>query len=329
MDRRTESAHAAVTPRAAALDASIDAANEGAVDAAMAWISLYIPTWGTSVAMHVAVILLAALMITSTITIPDGEFVVHATPAPPKTPRVARRPTTDPPQTRGKMKLQEASFVKLLTDRPAPGTGVDKSLKDAPIIGINGNPPGGGPPGGLGPTTRGGPFPDAVEIGARKIVYVVDRSGSMTDSIDIVKNELRRSLLDLPGDGEFHVIFFSSGPPAEMPTRRLVAATERNRLLAFEFIDSVVAAQGTDPTQALERAFAARPEVIYLLTDGEFDREIVSLIRRLNAAGNVRVYTIGFLYNPDNRVLRDIAAQNGGEYKFISQGDLDAILRGG
>jgi hypothetical protein len=111
-----------------------------------------------------------------------------------------------------------------------------------------------------------------------------------------------------------------------MPTRRLVSATDRSRQLAFEFIDGVIPQGETDPSKALERAFACQPDLIYLLTDGEFDKAIVDLVRRLNVGGKVRVYTIGFLYNPKGDVLRAIAEQNGGEYKFVSERDLAAII---
>ena len=68
-----------------------------------------------------------------------------------------------------------------------------------------------------------------------------------------------------------------------MPAAGLVAATDRSKQVAFEFIDSVCGGGETDPAKALERAFACKPEVIYLLTDGEFDRQIVDLVKRLNA----------------------------------------------
>ena len=95
--------------------------------------------------------------------------------------------------------------------------------------------------------------------GAGKIVYVVDRSGSMVDSIEFVRAELKRSIGTLTDEQEFHVIFYSSGPPVEMPTGRLVKATERNKQLAGQFIDGIVPQGETDPSKALERAFACQP----------------------------------------------------------------------
>ncbi|MGB3086348.1 MAG: VWA domain-containing protein [Phycisphaerae bacterium] len=164
-------------------------------------------------------------------------------------------------------------------------------------------------------------------VGARTAVYVVDRSGSMTDSIKFVKWELKRSIGELNKGQKFHVIFYSSGPPLEMPTRRLVSATDRNKEMAFEFIDNIIAEGQTDPSKALERAFACRPELIYLLTDGEFDKANVGLVKRLNAASKVKVHTIGFLYRIGEVVLKRIADENGGNYKFVSERDLEDLVR--
>jgi len=166
---------------------------------------------------------------------------------------------------------------------------------------------------------------------ARDVVFVVDRSGSMTDSIDYVKYELKSLIGKMPEEqkegAQFHVIFYSSGPPVEMPSRRLVGATERNKQRAFEFIDSVVPQGETDPSQAIERAFAAKPDTICILTDGEFDRSIVDLVKRLNADRKVRVHTIGFLYRLGEAILKEIASENGGTYTFVSEKDLARLVR--
>ncbi len=160
-----------------------------------------------------------------------------------------------------------------------------------------------------------------------KVIYVIDRSETMTDSIDFLKYELKRSIGELEDDQEFHVIFYSSGPTIEMPTQRLVNATERNKQLAFEFTDSIVAQGQTEPSKALERAFACQPEVIYILTDSEFDRGVVNLVKRLNAGGKVTVHTIGFLYEDGAGILKQIAKDNGGKFKHVTATGLADLAR--
>jgi len=163
--------------------------------------------------------------------------------------------------------------------------------------------------------------------GARKVVYIVDKSGSMTDSIVYVNRELKRSLRALDVDAAFHVLFFSSGPPAELPFRKLVHATEENKRAAFKFIDGIMARGETDPSDALSRAFALKPDAVFLLTDGEFDKAIVRSVRELNKDGKVRVYTIAFVYKQGEKTLQAIAADNGGAYRFVAESDLEELLK--
>jgi len=311
-------------------EASLAVSTERAWDRMLEWVALYIPTYGTSVVLHVAVGLLLAFMVISEPSQRE-ELRYDAFMDPDARPlKTERRESYDDLKSRGKRKLVPTTFVHrpLQLDVPFLGESRLSNLLD-PIIG-RGNMFRGGLPEGL--DQEGSRIFTRLDKTARdpvsKIVYVVDRSGSMTDSIDFVKAELRRSITELGDDVEFHVIFYSSRPPVEMPTRRLVPATDRNKQLAFEFVDGIIARGETDPSKALERAFAVRPEQIYLLTDGEFDRAVVGLVKRLNAGRRVRVLTIGFLYDGGTDVLKEIARDSGGEYKFVSEQDLASILAG-
>ena len=160
-----------------------------------------------------------------------------------------------------------------------------------------------------------------------KIVYVIDRSGSMTDSIMYVKYELRRSIRMLKPNQLFHVVFYSTGPAVEMPPRKLIPATEANKLAAYEFIDAIVPVGQTDPTEALKAAFRVKPDIIYFLTDGALDRKIPRLVEKLNADKKVEVHTFCFVYTAGEAVMREIAEKNGGAYKYISEDDLESLGR--
>ena len=54
---------------------------------------------------------------------------------------------------------------------------------------------------------------------------MVDRSGSMLNTIEAVKRELHKSVDGLRRGQKFHVIFFNAGPPLENRPKRLVPAT--------------------------------------------------------------------------------------------------------
>ncbi|MGB2755197.1 MAG: VWA domain-containing protein [Phycisphaerae bacterium] len=300
-------------------------AQDEGTETVLDWLALYLPSWGTSVVLHAAVLILAAFVAWVPIVEAHDSPYTGAFLTVPKrdaekrdTGQLAEREGEKTPW--GLNEPNPYRFMRMPDLHPFNGIGVLETSAEIPIIGIGGGPRGGGPE-SFG-TGSGDPFPPEWIEEARKIVYVVDRSGSMTDSIDYVKEELKRSIGELPEEKEFHVLFYSSGPCVEMPTRRLVDATERNKQFAYEFIDGIIAQGETDPSDALRRAFAVHPEVLYLLTDGEFDRAIVGLVQDLNAGGRVRVHTIGFLYRPGEKVLKQIAAENGGNYKFVSERDL-------
>lgn len=313
---------------AIALEASIDAANASAADRALEWLGLYLPSCGTSVVLHVAVLVLAAFLI-SPFTAPpppQPEITGFIVPKVEPTPVERRSSRTDPAAPR---RRDDRPRGPSLAQSVKPSLVPDVAANSLAVLHVLGDGGGGRDIGTLaGPATnriftipsRQGPL-----VPAARIVFVVDRSGSMTDSLGIVKMELRDTLMELDEDTEFHIIFYSSGPPLEMPTRRLVRATPRNKTLAMDFIDGVIAMGETDPARAIDRAFAVRPDLVYLLTDGEFDRAVIGQIGRLNAGGKVRVYTIGFLYTSGEEVLKEIAAGNGGLYRFVSQDDLAAL----
>jgi hypothetical protein len=289
------------------------------------WLALYLPSWGSSVVLHAAVFVLAAFLAWQGGQEPPwikghGQVVripQHQVQQP--------RTTLESIESHGRKEPRPSTFRWQETPNPFAGLARNR-LNEVPIIGVGQNPNGWGLGEPEGWDSIGGRplFPIPVE-GANKIVYVVDRSGSMTDSIGRVKYELKRCIRELGPDKQFHVIFYSSGPPLEMPARRLVTATEAEKQRAFAFIDGIVAQGETDPTDALRRAFAVGPDAIYLLTDGEFDRAVVDQVKQANPAGKVSVHTIAFLYEAGVKVLKEIAAQNRGNFKFVSAEDLAAL----
>ncbi len=294
---------------------------EGGMDTVMGWLALYLPSWGTSVVLHAAVFILAAFMVWQTHTIQPPFKYKSEVIAETKHKTLKRKRLKQ--QSRGKLKPQPSSIVRQFTQNPVPDVASNR-MQILKVIGVGG---GGNVIGGFEGLGDGGHgFFGTVETEiAHKIVYVVDRSGSMTDSIDYVKFELKRSIGELGEDTAFHIIFYSSGPPVEMPTRRLVNGTDRNKQLAFEFVDGIIPQGETDPSKALDRAFAVAPELIYLLTDGEFDKAIIGLVKRLNVGDKITVHTIGFLYRTGEEVLKTIAEQNNGNYKFVSEADLATL----
>jgi hypothetical protein len=106
-------------------------------------------------------------------------------------------------------------------------------------------------------------------------------------------------------------------------------ANPRNKDQAHEFLSRLVVRGGTNPLPALEAAFRMKPQLIFFLTDGRFDShasydDVKNTILQLNDDKSVMINTIQFM-NRDStaeQVLREIAAENGGKYKYIGEEDL-------
>ena len=164
---------------------------------------------------------------------------------------------------------------------------------------------------------------------AHHVVYVIDRSGSMVDTFDTVRREVVTSFGRLSGRHDFHIIFYSEGPPAESPPERLVRANDDNKLYAWKFVKTVRAYGSGDPVPALERAFdvlasadPGRPgKVIHLISDGEFpdNAAILATIRQRNQAKDIAVntYLCGSCPSVAVAVMKRIAAENGGRYGYV------------
>ncbi|MDD4890195.1 MAG: VWA domain-containing protein [Phycisphaerae bacterium] len=184
---------------------------------------------------------------------------------------------------------------------------------------------------GVGPGVGGGVdfyTPDHGE----KIVFVVDKSGSMLREFDFVKAELIRAISRLGPKQEFHVIFFDDGRPLELTVggrTGLQRAAGANRAAAVEWIRPITAGShggGTDPRQALERAMKLQggpPDLVFFLTDGLFPEDSVTLLAKLNKDKKVRVNTISFVRDEGDALLRKIAEQNRGTFRFVKEEELE------
>jgi hypothetical protein len=156
----------------------------------------------------------------------------------------------------------------------------------------------------------------------KKVAYIIDASGSMADSFVYVKHELKRSIRSLRPSWPFAVVFSRPGSAEMTPATKLVPATEANKAKAYDFIDSFIPMGEQDPADAVKKAFEGRPDLIYILTDGEFPPGIAELIANLNPKKEVTVNTICFISQAGEPLMKKIAEDNNGKYKFVSEDDL-------
>jgi len=152
--------------------------------------------------------------------------------------------------------------------------------------------------------------------GAKRVAFVMDRSESIAGTITYVKEHLTRCIRSLGDDQHFYVVFYSEGPPVEMPSRRTVPASEENRRAACDFINAVTTARGSDPTDALRRAFDQQPDRVVLLSGRDADPAVAAHVRRLNGEGKVAVDVVEFMCR-DSLTLPRIARDNKGRFRHV------------
>lgn len=199
-------------------------------------------------------------------------------------------------------------------------------------VGVAGSSDGQGSGLGDRDVAGGGPISGMWGVGkgqqARSIIYVMDRSGSMSDTFSALQRELMRAIGALDADQMFNVIWFNQGQATEWSTR-LRQATVDNKRAAFDAIKRIVPEGQTEPLDAIRKALGYRPDVMFLLSDGDFgedNEKIIAQIKQRNRGNRTIVNTILFIYDTmgkGERVLRSIAESNGGSFKHVTQADVN------
>ncbi|MBL8812736.1 MAG: VWA domain-containing protein [Planctomycetaceae bacterium] len=179
--------------------------------------------------------------------------------------------------------------------------------------------------GGPGETT----FMNIVGVG-KSFVYVIDTSSSMDGGrIRMAKTQLKASLRLLQPNQKFAVLFYNEyieklklRKVAEQP---MYFASDVNKQLALQQIETITPDHGTDHFPALQEALALKPDVIYFLTDGEEPSLSPAELRDVQAlAGTTTIHVIKF---GDGRVtttttswLEKLARQCSGEFRELEVG---------
>jgi len=290
--------------------------------------------WGISFLFHVGLVLLAFFLIWSTAPqIEDEDTVV---------PVLSYTETPQPVQVQQQQQVQRQ--VQQRTLSPIRVVSPSPSISTTPV--------GAGELANLSPPAPSSLFQGSVgedqafdvrffsKGNARRVAFLIDASGSLTDSIPFVISHLKDTINRLSDKQEFTVIFFQGSDVVEMPRRRLLKATRANKDLALEWIDTnrPVTGSSSDPIAAIERALRYRPQLLFLLSDnitntglGQFEVPQWKLMEALSKVnlGQTKINTIQFIY-PDQLdstpgrtgTMKLIAQSTGGRYTFVSERDL-------
>lgn len=208
-------------------------------------------------------------------------------------------------------------------------------------------------PGTLGALTFGAPdgalstsFAGVKATNARRIAFVIDASGSMISSFQIVVDELRRSIGAMTERQSFGIVFFQRNEALVVPPRTdLQASTAAHVDDAFRWIDRNVMPRGrSNPVEALRQALRWDPDVVFLLSvnitgagDAETDVDaLLADLERLNPTDEITgrrrslIKCIQFLDPDPLDTLRRIAERHGGAdgFKFLDRAELGLVAPG-
>ena len=291
----------------------------------------------TSLALHIAVITLAWLAakavqvvisnpVREQIIIPDAEMVADGPPGGIPHPGLGGDPTRDAAQNLYPDVPKDSKGIAEkpgLTSLPEMMGGAGDA-EGPVIIGIG--------PGGLGGGGAGVGSGKAGGGNARRVVFVCDASGSMLSVFDDLRRQLRSSVEKLRPNQSFNVMFFKEQTVAAVDRNVLVMATADNKRKAFDFLDKMYVSSSTNPIPALELAFSQKPELLYLLTDGDFqgpgNEAVVRFCQQRTADGKTKINTIAFIPKDSQgiplekefvKALETIARDSGGVFRHVNE----------
>ncbi len=155
-----------------------------------------------------------------------------------------------------------------------------------------------------------------------RFVFVVDSSQSMNHKypgpaksrLGRVKWELWQSIYRMSPEQKYFIVFFNT-QAIPMPADRLIPGGMEGQRPYIHWTARIRANGKTDPEDALLLALRLRPDVIFFLTDGEFNYRAVRKVSEKNSG--VTIHTIALGDNVGERFLQEIAERNNGTYRFI------------
>jgi uncharacterized protein YegL len=166
-----------------------------------------------------------------------------------------------------------------------------------------------------------------IPVFAKKVIFVIDTSGSMAGpKLTNAKAELRKTIEALPPTTQFNVVAFNSTLIPWQKSMQTANTDMKNKAVAWA---NGQKAQGATHTyDALRIALDQQPEAMYVLTDGEptggtivTPPEILEAIKQSNKYRRTTVHAIGLSPGPENgmfsQFLKELAAQNYGQYHRV------------
>ncbi len=178
------------------------------------------------------------------------------------------------------------------------------------------------------PTVTAAPVPTA-EPTEPHVVYLVDASGSMLDSLPDAVAYLQQEVASLREPAKFQVIFFQAAEVVDAPPREMKRATRTARDTLSRWLKTQAAdirpSGGSDVEQAMHLAMAYGATRVVILSDDKFNRRsawgagdrLIPGLRRAVNGRSVTINTVEFYYRGRSGGLEAVADAFGGTYHFV------------
>jgi Ca-activated chloride channel homolog len=171
----------------------------------------------------------------------------------------------------------------------------------------------------------------------RDVAFVLDRSGSMKGwKMVAARRALARMVETLTDRDRFSVYAFDDRieTPPELHNAGLVAATDRHRFLAAEFLGRIEARGGTEMAPPLELAVhtlggvdTRRERILVLVTDGQVGNEDQILHHLGESVRHIRIFALGIDQAVNEGFLRRLAALGRGACELVeSEQRLEEVM---
>lgn len=300
-----------------------------------------LPAWATSLVVHSAMLAVLATVSLATVVPPPQLEMVFSPPVAEEV--VFEESPNELTGDVGAIVADEAP-VELIDPGTAAlggfiggaedlGTGFDIAGDTGPV-----GTPGGGPLGEIGSLlgeeggTGTGAFGSGLggaptakffgaEIAGRRIVFVLDNSGSMQGGrLETVIAELLNCLDRLRDDQEFYILFHSDAVYPMLypdPIDRYLRPTKANKRMVAAWLDTVELCLGDSVEDAIAAAAMIEPDTVFLLSDGRIQGE--NKFRVLLSAESrdfpIHTFAVGMNGSVAGRKnLQLIADANGGDF---------------
>ena len=303
--------------------------------------------WGSSVLIHACVIMLGLLayhLLHHPLKAPPEPFVVPESfgPVQPTNKGV----TASTKKAAGELNSLRQALARTETRSNRNPTTVSELLsgsagrKNMSLIGLGSTATMGGAMWGTGPASgnaaafglasgQGGHGPPVAFMGihneASRVVLLIDHSGSMIGKLHLVKAQVRMTVNHLMPFQRFAVISFAHRYKILGPDR-LLAGTAQNKRLVNRMLHSVLANGHNDEElrpflDSFIAAFKLKPQVIYFLTDGHFDKRLITRVAEMARQTGAQVDTFAFLDRDPLfvRHLQAIADSTHGRFVYVSR----------